>query len=179
MVNGYIKNNINSLTFEELFAYLKKCYVPASNKQMLPAKKEKGGILARFKNKIKEAMYGNETYEYILANIAKSLGNWRGQYTFASKFSSNSIIEQEIIMDIIERNMDEIIPILNQGKIYNLSQESILSSLLNLISTQLMVNEEHKDSTKSIFMELYKGVNSDVFSVDELACESPKEWIWA
>lgn len=179
MVNWYIKNNINSLSFEELFSYLKKCYVPDSKDRMLPVKKGKNGIIAHFKNKIKDAMYGNETYEYILSNIVKSLDSWRGQHSFVSKFSSNSIMEQEIIMDIIEHNMDEIIPILNQGKIYNLSQESILSSLINLISTQLRINFKHKDRTESVFRRLYKGIGSDVFSVDELLCDSPRELILA
>jgi len=88
-------------------------------------------------------------------------------------------MEQEIIMDIIEHNMDGVIPILNQEKIYNLSQESILSSLINLISTQLRINFEHKDRTESVFRGLYKGIGSDVFSVDELSCDSPRELILA
>lgn len=177
MVNWYIKNKINSLSFEELFDYLKKCYVPASNKQMLPVQKEKSGIIARFKTKIKDSFYGNETYEYILANMAKSLEGWRDQYRFVNKFNSNSVMEQEIMMDIMERNMEAIIPILNQEQIYTLRQEFVLSSLMGLISTQLRLNGGQEERYKSIFMRLYKGIESDVFSVDDLACDSPKEWI--
>jgi len=178
MVDKYVKNNIDNLSFNELFAKLKKNYTGKTKCQKALAKREDNSFVGRFKNKVNQILYGKDTYDYILDNISRSLRDSDGQFDFVSKVCSGDDISKEIIVDIIERNMDGIIPILNQERIGTYSQNFILDGVLQLISGRLTFNDgEDKARYKAIFMKLYKGINSEDFCISKFRSLPQKEWL--
>lgn len=180
MVNWYVKSHIDSLPFDTLFYYLKKSYDTNFNSSNLPSKNDMS-FFSRFissaKNKVRDVFIGNDTYEYVLNNIMHALKNDDAKAQFVDILFKRDNISKDILLDIIERNMDSIIPIFNQKLIGGYSQHFVLQEILNVISAKYLSYENRRDQYKEMFLGLYEGIKDEKFCFRFLEISDSKEWM--